>query len=137
MDFRESKTTSSAPEDHRVGALVKDISTDISTLVRKEIELAKVEVSQILRQKLAAVGLFVIGGVVAVLIFPFALLTIMEVLAIWLQRWAAALIVTLLMILGGGLLFMAGARKLKGKSIPQETIESLKEDVEWAKNLRK
>ncbi len=137
MSFPQDKATQSSSENHRVGALVKEISTDISTLVRKEIELAKAEVSQIMREKLVAAGLFVIGGVVAILIFPFALITIMEVLAIWLQRWAAALIVTLLMIIGGGLIFWAGAKKLKGKSMPEDTIESIKEDVEWAKNLKK
>ena len=136
MDLEEETSRIDSHSDHKVGALIKDITTDVSTLVRKEIELAKAEVSQIVKQKLVAVGLFVIGGVVAVLILPFALLTLMEVLAIWLQRWAAALIVTLMMIAGGGLLFAIGAKKIKGKTLPEETIESIKEDVAWAKNRK-
>ena len=136
MDLGEKTDRIDSDSNHNVGALIKDITTDVSTLVRKEIELAKAEVSQIVKEKLVAVGLFVIGGVVAVLILPFALLTLMEVLAIWLQRWAAALIVTLMMIAGGGLLFVIGAKKIKGKTLPEETIESIKEDVAWAKNRK-
>ncbi|MBW3588286.1 MAG: phage holin family protein [Actinobacteria bacterium] len=136
MDLGEKTDRIDSDSNHKVGALIKDITTDVSTLVRKEIELAKAEVSQIVREKLVAVGLFVVGGVVAVLILPFALLTLMEVLAIWLQRWAAALIVTLMMIAGGGLLFVIGAKKIKGKTLPEETIESIKEDLAWAKNRK-
>jgi len=136
MDLGEKTNRIDSDSNHNVGALIKDITTDVSTLVRKEIELAKAEVSQIVKEKLVAVGLFVVGGVVAVLILPFALLTLMEVLAIWLQRWAAALIVTLMMIAGGGLLFVIGAKKIKGKTLPEETIGSIKEDVAWAKNRK-
>lgn len=118
------------------GELIKEITADLSTLVRKEVELAKSEVGQVVKDKAMAAGLFALGGVLAIMIIPFALLTIVEVLAIWLPRWGASLIVTGLMMILAFVVFLFGKKKLRSKFKPEATIRTLKEDVQWAKNRR-
>lgn len=119
-----------------LGALVVDISHDLSNLFRKEIELAKKEISELVRSRLVGAGLAVLGAVLGLLLIPFILLTVMEVLDIWLPRWAAALIVTGLMAAAGGGAFLLGSVKLKKQVKPERTIRSLKEDAEWIKHRK-
>lgn len=120
-----------------LGGLIKEITFDMSNLVRKEVELAKQEVTELVRTKLLAVGLFVIGGVLGLLIAPFMLLTLIEVIAIWLPRWAATLIVTGLMVAVALLVVLVAKSKFDARMKPEKTIQSLKEDVAWAKRLKR
>ena len=120
-----------------IGSLVAGITSDLSTLVRKEIELAKLEVSEILKEKLRGAALGVVGLILVALFLPLLLLFFIEVLAIWLERWAATGIVTLFVATASGIAFVVAARALKGKFIPEKTIKTIKEDVRWAKDLRR
>ena len=119
------------------GQLIVEITTDLSTLIRKEIELAKQEVGELVKTKVQAFGLIAIAAVVGLLFLPFILLTFLEILAIWLPRWSASLIITLLMLAVAAALVLVAKKKLGKKVKPEKTINSLKEDVEWAKNLKK
>lgn len=119
-----------------LGALVVDITQDLSNLVRKEIELAKKEISELVLSRLVGVGLAVLGAVLGLLLIPFILLTLMEVLDIWLPRWAAALTITGLMAAAGAGVFLLAMRQLKKKVKPERTIRSLKEDAEWIKHRK-
>lgn len=119
-----------------LGALVVDISQDLSTLIRTEIKLAKKEISELVLSRLVGVGLAVLGAVLGLLLIPFILLTVMEVLDIWLPRWAGALIVTALMAAAGGAAFLLAMRQLKKKVKPERTIRSLKEDAKWIKHRK-
>ena len=118
------------------GNLIKEIAADLSTLVRKEIELAKSELSEVVRSKLIALGVGVMVLVLAVLLIPFVLLTIIDVLDIWLPRWGASLSVTGFMIAAAAVGVFVAKAKFKGKILPEATIRSLKEDVEWVKNRK-
>ena len=113
-----------------------DIAADLSSLVRKEIELARSEITELVRSKLLAVGSVAAAAVLGVLIAPFLLLTLTELLAIWLPRWAAAGIVTVIMMAGavGAILFARS--KFRSKFKPERTIRSVKEDIEWVKHLK-
>lgn len=123
--------------DLQIGALVKEITEDVSTLVRKEVELARIELLEVVRSKLLAAGLAAAALALGVLVLPFALLTLIEVLDIWLARWLAALSVTVLMIAAGAVAILFAKRRFKGKLAPKRTIESIKEDVRWLKNLKR
>ncbi|MGH2813474.1 MAG: phage holin family protein [Actinomycetota bacterium] len=123
--------------DQSVGTLIKEISEDVSTLVQKEIELAKLEFSEILKTKLRAAALIGIGVVLAAMLIPLLVLSLIEVIAIWLPRWASALIVTGSVAVFALAAFLLAKRFLDSKLMPEKTIQTLKEDVEWAKQLRK
>ncbi len=74
----------------------------------------------------AAIGLAALGALTAFLII---------VLDLGMPTWAAALIVTVLMAVVAGALAMAGRNALRraAPAVPEQTVETLKEDVEWAK----
>ena len=58
------------------------------------------------------------------------------ILSIWLQPWAAALIVAGVLLLGAGLLAFVGLMEIKKAAknpLPTHTIETLKEDAQWLK----
>lgn len=122
---------------HSLGDLIVEITQDLSRLIRKEIELAKQETAELLRPKLIAGALLAVGVVLGMLLLPFILFTIYLILAIWLPQWVAAAIVTLATAAACGATFLVAKSKLAGKLTPERTIRSLKEDVEWAKNLKK
>jgi MFS family permease len=105
--------------------------------VQKEIELAKLEFSEILKTKLRAAALIGIGVVLAAMLIPLLVLSLIEVIAIWLPRWASALIVTGSVAVFALAAFLLAKRFLDSKLMPEKTIQTLKEDVEWAKQLRK
>jgi VIT1/CCC1 family predicted Fe2+/Mn2+ transporter len=121
--------------DRPLGEVARDLTKDLSLLVRQEIELAKAEMSQ--KGRTAAPGIGMLGGAGVVALAAAGALTafLILVLAIFLPEWLAALIVAA--VLGGVayLLMKQGKERVEeaGKPVPEQTIETVKEDVEWAK----
>lgn len=122
--------------DRSVGELLKELSQDAATLVRKEVQLAKAEMSEKGRRAGAGAGLF--AAAVATGLMALGALTTFLVLALdeAMPAWLAALIVALVAGAVAGALALAGRNKTREAvpPVPEQTIESVKEDVEWAKN---
>jgi hypothetical protein len=118
-----------------IGEVAKDLSSDLSLLVRQEIELAKAEMSQ--KGRTAAPGLGMFGGAGIVGLCAAGALTAFLVLvfSIFLPEWAAALIVGVALVAVAYVLVRQGKERVgdAGKPIPEQTIETVKEDVEWTK----
>lgn len=110
-----------------IGTLVKDATTHVSTLVRAEIELAKLELTKSAKQ--AAIGgvFFIAAGVIGLFSLFFFWFMVGEILAIWLPRWAAFAIVFGVMILMVGALAFLGLRRVKKIKKPEQTIASLQD----------
>jgi VIT1/CCC1 family predicted Fe2+/Mn2+ transporter len=117
-----------------LGEVARELTSDLSLLARQEIDLAKAEMAQ--KGRTAAPGVAMLGGAGAVALCAAGALTafLVLVLSLVLPDWAAALIVAA--ALGGVayLLITLGKARLEraGKPVPQQTIETMKEDVEWA-----
>ncbi len=108
--------------DASVGALVKDASVHLSTLVRSEIELAKLELTASVKQALRGGAFFAGAAAVGLFSLWFFWFMIGEVIAIWLPRWAAFTIVFFAMlVMAGGMAFL-GIRKVKKIRKPEKTI---------------
>jgi hypothetical protein len=118
-----------------IGELVKQLAEDTSTLVRQEIELAKVEMTQ--KGKRAGLGLGELGAAGLVALYALGALTACFIAALTLlvPLWAAALIVTVVYGLIAGVLAMVGRRQLKQSTplAPERTQQTIEEDIEWAK----
>jgi nitrate/nitrite transporter NarK len=118
------------------GELLKRISEQTSTLVRQEIELAKAEMT--LKAKRAGRGAGFFGGAGILGLAALGALTafLIVVLDLGMPLWAAALIVTVLWAACAAVLALRGRRELQeaGPPLPEQTIETVKEDVEWAKS---
>ena len=117
-----------------MGALVKDATTHLSTLVRAEIELAKLEIAASAKQAVVG-GVFFIGaafiGIFMLFFMPFVL---SEVIAIWLPRWASFLITIGLMLVLAALLVLLGIKKVKKIKKPEKTIASLQQTAQTLKD---
>jgi uncharacterized membrane protein YqjE len=118
-----------------IGELVKQLADQTSTLVRQEIELAKAELSEKGRQAGQGAGLLagaaVIGLLAAGALTAFLILLLDGALA----NWLAALVVAVAFAAIAAVLALAGKKKVQAAAppAPQQTVETVKEDVEWAK----
>jgi uncharacterized membrane protein YqjE len=125
--------------DQPVGDLVKQLSEQTSTLVRQEIELAKAELA--VKGKKAGIGAGMFGGAGLFGFFAFALVTTTIVLALAtvVEPWIAALIVTVVYAAIAGVLALQGKNKVQeaGPPVPEQTVETTKEDVAWVKSRAK
>ncbi|MDO4761943.1 MAG: phage holin family protein [Corynebacterium sp.] len=110
-----------------IGDLVGNATEQISTLVRAEIELAKTEMRSEVKKGVIGGGLFGVAGAIALYSSFFFFFFLAEVLAIFLDRWAAFLIVFLAMLVFAGLLALFGFKKVKKISAPKKTIASVSE----------
>lgn len=115
------------PANASIGDLVKDATTQMSTLVRAEVELAKAEITRDVKKGLTGSVFFILTLVVLLYSTFFLFFFIAELLDTWLWRWAAFLIVFVLMLLVAGVFAFLGYRKVRRIRGPQETIESVKE----------
>lgn len=116
-----------------IGSLVKDASEQVSTLVRSEIELAKLEITQSVKTGLKGAIFFIGAAVIGLVSLIFVWFVLAEVIAIWLPHWAAYLIVLGLMVLMIGLLVFLGVKKIKQVKKPEKTIETLSQTASTLK----
>ena len=122
-------------EDRSVGELFAELSREMTTLMRQEVHLAKTEVSQKASQIGKDIGFLAVGGAVAYAGFLALLAALILVLAIFLPGWLAALVVGLVVAGVGSFLVQKGLTDLKQiDPAPRQTVETLKEDVQWAKD---
>ena len=116
------------------GPLLRSIAADLSTLVTKQIELAKQELGEMVGTRAKAFGVFGAAAILGLFVIGFLGMAGAEALALVLPRWAAMLIVGVLFaLLAGAALLVARSWLRSSATKPDLTTESLKEDVEWAK----
>jgi uncharacterized membrane protein YqjE len=118
-----------------MGELFKQLSTELSTLVRQELRLAQVEMTE--KGKRAAVGAGFLGGagIVSLLLLGSLTACIIAALAEGMDVWLAALIVTVVYGAIAGVLAMTGKQRVAEATpvVPEQTVQTLKEDAQWAK----
>lgn len=125
----------SAPQERSLGQLVSDLTGDMSELFRKEVELARVEVKQEVGRASKALvpGAGAAGAaVLAVLMLSFA--AAWGLAAVMPTGFAFLIVGVIYGIVAAVLFPMAKARLQAVSPVPEQTIETLKEDVQWAKN---
>jgi len=119
-----------------LGDRVNQLAEGTSTLVRQELELAKAVMTQ--KGKKAGLGLGQLGGAGIVALYALGALTACLILALStaMAGWLAALIVTVAYLLIAGGLAATGRTRVRkaAPSLPEETIRTVKEDVQWAKH---
>ncbi|MFD3869278.1 phage holin family protein [Streptomyces sp. NPDC058623] len=124
-----------APTEASLGDLIGEIGQDLSQLVRDEIELAKAEIKQESTKAGKAVGLLGGAGYAGHVVLLFASLTLVFALANVMDPAWAALIVTVLWAVVGGVLYVLGRKHLRTVNLkPERTVETLKEDARWARH---
>jgi len=121
-------------ENRPLGDLFGDLATDMSNLVRQEITLAKVEITQKAKYVGRNVGYLVIGGAVAYAAMLAIIAALIMLLAKYVPHWGSALIVGAVVGGIGWLLIGKATAALQQTDLtPRETVETLKEDATWMK----
>jgi Flp pilus assembly protein TadB len=122
------------PTEASVGSLVTEVTRDLTTLFRQELELAKAEIKEEVGKAGKGAGLLGGAGFAGYLVLLFLSLALMFGLWAWMPLGWAALIVAVLWGIVAAVLYARGRRSLREVSPkPERTIETMKEDVEWAK----
>ena len=121
-------------EGRSIGELFSQLATDTSTLVRQEVRLAKLELGEKAAQVGKQVALIAVGGGVAYAGLLTLIAAIVLVLAQYMAPWLSALVVGAVVTAIGFVLAKQQMTALKHLDpTPRATIETLKEDKEWAK----
>lgn len=116
------------------GQLLSDVTSDMSELLRKEIELAKAEVRQEGRRAGRGAGMLGGGGFAAYMTLLFASAALMFLLGRAIPLDWAALVVAAIYLIAAVPLLLRGRRELRKVSGAPQTVNSLKEDMRWAGN---
>jgi len=132
-----ANVTSGAPDgaEKSMGELFKELSQEMSTLVRQEMELLKTEMTQKGKEAGKGAGILGAGAVVGLLAAGAFTAFVIALLDTFMATWLAALIVTVVYAVVAAVLAQRGKDKVQQAAppVPQQTVETLKEDAEWAK----
>ena len=122
--------------DASLGDLAKGVAQDASTLVRQEIELVKLELQGKARTAAPGLAMLAAAGVVGLAVLGALTAAMIVALDLVLPTWLAALIVTAFWAVVAGALAMVGRSRLRaaGPPVPEQTVDSVKEDVAVAKH---
>ena len=135
----EGQPQGQASRDESMGELFKHLSEQTSTLVRQEVDLAKAELTEKGKKAGVGAGMFGTAGVLG--LFGLAVLTAALVMALdgIMEDWVAALIVGVIYLAGAGIAALMGRDKVReaGPPVPEQAVETVKEDVQWAKSQAK
>lgn len=132
--YDTSTPAQDASEGRSLGDIVGSITTDLTTLFRQEVDLAKTELRQEASKAGQGVGMLAGAGVTGLLMVLFLSWTLLWLLDNWMARELAALIVAVLWGIVTAVLVSIGRTKLReaNPQLPQ-TQQSLKEDAAWAR----
>ena len=125
-------------EERSIGELFGELSQDVGLLVRQEAQLAKTEMHAKLSKVTTDLVALAAGGIVA-LVGGLALTAAVILLLIdpvGLKPWLAALVVGALMGIIGWVMLQRGLKDLKGTDPTPRTVETIKDDIQWAKEQR-
>jgi uncharacterized membrane protein YqjE len=127
---------SDAPEpDQSIGSIIAEVAGDVSRLFRQEVELAKAEVKVEAAKAGKAAGMLGGAGLAGYMVALFVSLALMFGLDSFMPLGWAAVIVALLWGIAGAVLYSTGRKRMKDVSpVPEQTVETLKEDAQWLRN---
>ena len=121
-----------------ISSVLRDIVGNVQDIVRSELRLAKKEIAEEMGKAKTAGTLLGIGAVCAFFAVFFTLIAVVFALINVVPNWAAALIVAAAMGIGAWLMLYAGKKRLQTvHAVPEHTVETVKENIEWAKQLTK
>lgn len=126
-------STTEQPPTESLGTIVTGIVQDLQDVVRGEVQLAKAELKEDVSSLGKSAGMVAAGAFLALVGFLFVMLGVTYLLNKSMQMWLAAGLVGVVLLIIGIIAAMAGKNKLSAANLkPEQTIDSLKEDQEWA-----
>jgi len=134
-DGTRSTILTTADGEPSLGDLVMGLTDDITTLVRREVDLAKTELQENVKEGAQAGGMVAAGGMLAYAGLLFILAAIAIALGEWWENyWLAAAVVGLVAGIVGWAILNGGMKQFKEVSlVPRKTMDSLERDAKMAK----
>jgi hypothetical protein len=127
-------TTSREHRGESITDLIRHLATDLSTLLGKEIQLAKSEIGESVSEVQTAVGAIATGGAIAIAGLVVLLMSAVYGLSNVVDPWLAALIVGAAALLVGYLMVRSAKEAMSASSIvPERTLDSAQKDKETLK----
>ena len=122
--------------DNSTGDLVKQLSEQATTLVRQEVDLAKAELTEKGKQAGIGAGMFGAAGLLGVIGLAVVTAAVILLLDNAVEDWVAALIVGVIYLAAAGIAALMGRDRVREATplTPEQTVETLKEDAQWAKH---
>ena len=129
--------TPATADEPSIGWLVSDASTHLSTIIRGEIELAKLELRSSVKNAGTGAGFFTAAAVLLLFSLVYGFQSLAEgIAALGVYRWLAFLIVFLLQVVVAALCGFLGVKKVKRVRAPERTLKTTKETVDYLKKSR-
>ena len=118
-----------------VPEVLQDIVGNVEEIIRSEFRLAKAEVKQEASKAAPGLKMIVVGAAIGFYALGFLIFTLVMGLATMMATWLAALIVGGILGLSALVLIASASKRLKQvNAVPERTVETMKENVQWAKN---
>ncbi len=135
-EFSREMRDGPEPSDRSIKEIIEALRPQLQELASKQVELARTELVPVARQAGIAVGLLVVGAVFALLFLVFFSLFGVYLLSevVGLSMWLSSLIVSVILLVVGGILAGIGANSLRGLDPkPHRTIRTLQQNINWFK----
>lgn len=127
--------TNHTETDRSLGTIIKELTAHISTLFRSEVALLKLEIKDTVAKLGGGTAMFAGAVVFALLGIAFLFVTIvLGLIALGIPGWVSALIITVVLFAGAGVLAMMGKKKFASvEFVPSKSVEHIKSDIETIK----
>jgi uncharacterized membrane protein YqjE len=127
------------PQDASLGALVSQVSTQLPELIRAELRLAQAEVTEKVKPAGVGLGMFSVAGLLGFFGLATLITTFVLLLDLVLPAWAAALVVSVVLLAVAGVAALLGKKKVAevGSPAPERAMSGLKQDLATVKGQRR
>lgn len=126
-------------QDASLGTLVSQLSAQVPELIRSELRLAQAEVTEKGKRAGVGIGMFSVAGLLGFFGLAVLLTTVILLLALAIDAWAASLIVAVALLVGAGIAALAGKKKVAEAAppTPERAVQGLKRDLATVKGDRR
>ncbi len=124
-----------SPQTQRsVSDVLQDIVGNLQQIIRNEFRLARVEIKEKATRAKQPVTILASGVVLGLYGFGFLLLALVYALSLVIAPWLAALLIGVVLAIAAAILVASGRNALKQVDpVPEKTVQTVKENVRWAK----
>ena len=125
-------------QERALSDVLQDILRNLQEIVRSEVRLARVEIRDGAKQAASSAVWIAAGTIAALSAWAFLLWTMTFALSTRMSMWAATLVVAVVLACAASVLIVGGIRRVKRiHPMPERTIASIKESVEWIRHPAK
>jgi|HigsolmetaAR201D_1030396.scaffolds.fasta_scaffold26972_2 Protein of unknown function (DUF1469). len=133
MDDRVQNTDVYSTDERSITAILKDVVANIQEIIRYEVRLAKTELREEGSRASKAAALMTGGAVFALFALEFVFFCVVFALALVLPLWLSSLLVGVALFLAAAILLSSGRERWRRIHPGEQTIDSVKENLEWAR----